>query len=133
MDALACTLPISMYHLINSAIGGIMNVRRNALPTAAIAMLLSGACLVIPEAAIAAQPSTSPAAPSADSTQPDSRATPHADAPSAPSASGQSRGDSRDQSAPVVQPPMTKQQKSREMPLPGQSQDHSATNLEEKK
>lgn len=111
-----------------------MKVRQNALPMAAIAMLLSGACLVTPEAATAAQPSTAPAAPSAGSAQPDSRTTPHADAPSAPSASAQSPGnDPQHRSAPVVQPPMTKQQKSREMPLPGQSQDHSATNLEEKK
>ncbi len=112
-----------------------MNVRRNALPMAVAAMLLTGACLVAPAAATAAQPSNPPASPSAGSAQPDSHATPRAGAaPSAPSASGQSRANrAQHRSAPVVQPPMTKQQKSREMPLPGQSQDHSATNLEEKK
>jgi hypothetical protein len=112
-----------------------MNIRRNALPMAAAAMLLTGAWLVAPAAATAAQPSNPPAAPSAGSAQPDSHATPDAGAaPSAPSGSWQSRANrAQHRNAPVVQPPMTKQQKSREMPLPGQSQDHSATNLEEKK
>jgi hypothetical protein len=100
-----------------------MNVRRNALPMTSIAMLLSGFCLAAPPgAALAAQPS-------AGSAQPDSRTTPRANAPSAHS----HENDSSHQSAPAVQPPMTKQQKSREMPLPGQSQDHSATNLDKRK
>lgn len=112
-----------------------MNVCRNALPMAAAAVLLTGVCLMAPAAATAAQPSNSSAGPSAGSEQPDSRAAPHAGAaPSAPPVSGQSpAGHAQHRNAPVVQPPMTKQQDSREMPLPGQSQDHSATNLEEKK
>jgi hypothetical protein len=82
-----------------------------------------------PDAALAAQPSAPPVTPSAGSAQPDSRTTPRANAPSARS----HENDSSHQSAPAVQPPMTKQQKSREMPLPGQSQDHSATNLDKRK
>ncbi len=107
-----------------------MNVRRNALLTIATTMLLPGFCLAAPAGtATAAPPSAPPVAPSADAAQRGSRTVPRADAPSAHSR----ENDPSHRSTPAVQPPMTKQQKSREMPLPGQSQDHSATNLEEKK